>query len=516
MKFKKLFRSLVCGFIAMSIMPAAACTATSGGTATDIEILYCRRGLGSQFLSDLEARFEEKYHEYNVIIDDSQSQADYITTTFGLGERYDPVDLYMFPQTALNNDVLTAYAEPLGGILETTVEGESKPISEKLSPSVLESILQQDGTCYALPYGGGVCGIVYDTDVIGTAAYPVPKTTEELFQLVLLLREDGYTPSIHFEGGGYWFTVAAVWQAQYDGLNYYRNNYLALTDAEGNSPSKEIMLADDGRYEALKVLASILTPETVYNGSNDLRFTPAQTTYLNGGAVMMANGSWLMNEMSASSDKQHYAMMKTPVISSIVSHCDSVRGENGGTADAELSALIDAVDAADSAESIPLQGTGYNVSAEDAARVFEARNLMYSNLNEDAFIIPEYAVAKEGAKKFIEFCCSDEGIAIYTAATGLSSPYTLADAQEDTSAWTDWQKQQSEFVRESTPVFSFYPNTSKVFTVAKVTTYSIYDYVADFTAYYEYDRKSANEVWEDVKQQHNNNWDDYLVDANLI
>lgn len=81
-----------------------------------------------------------------------------------------------------------------------------------------------------------------------------------------------------------------------------------------------------------------------------------------GQGVFMANGDWFDNEMRSFCEgleqTQGYCdtvkLMKTPVISSIIDQTPTI--EN----DAELSALISAIDAGETA----LKGEGYDVSQE--------------------------------------------------------------------------------------------------------------------------------------------------------
>lgn len=477
---------------------------------TTITVIYRKGGLGLDWLLKLIDAFEEKYPEYSVSYDYA-SESQYLTGSFGLGAEYDPNDLYMIPATSITPTKLKEYAEPLTDILSHTVDGESKTIGEKFWSDVIEPLKDENGDVNSIPYGGGSLSIVYDTQIINGVDFVVPNTTNELEELTILLKEHNYTPFMNFTGGGYWLQALMNWFVQYNGLDYWKNTYLALTDEEGNSPSKDVLVADDGRYEALKVCEKILTSETIYNGSNDSTFTEAQTLFLNGKAVMMVNGSWLMNEMSTDESKQHYAMMKMPIISSLINQLDSVSN------DSELSSLITAIDSYDSVEDVPLSGEGYDVSEADRNRVFEARNCLYSTFFEDAFIIPKYAKAKDGAKKFIEFYCSDEGMEIYTQATKMSTPLDYDKSEIDMSGWSQWQTEQYKIMKNLTPIYATYPNTSILFTQGAVLMFGLqtYSWVNHFTTFYDADKWTASAFWNNVKTEHLNSWTKYLRNVNM-
>ena len=64
--------------------------------------------------------------------------------------------------------------------------GVTHKVSEKVSKSLLDNYKFYDGKYYTLPYGGGVCGIVYNEDLM--QGYQIPKTTDELRNLVFIRR----------------------------------------------------------------------------------------------------------------------------------------------------------------------------------------------------------------------------------------------------------------------------------------------------------------------------------------
>lgn len=117
----------------------------------------------------------------------------------------------------------------------------------------------------------------------------------------------------------------------------------------------------------------------------------------------MYNGSWLMNEMQLQfpdGTDYDFKMMKIPVISAIAERCDTIAD------DAELSALIHAIDAGET----ELAGEGYDVSAEDYAKVSEARNFYYAGAEGATAVVPINARNKTLAKRFLSFMYSEEGI----------------------------------------------------------------------------------------------------------
>ena len=149
----------------------------------------------------------------------------------------------------------TSKMEPLDDLLATTVEGEAKTIGEKFEPGYLALEKANDDHYYQLTYGGGVCGIVYNMDHFKEAGITqLPRTTNELAITADKLKTNGKKAFCHYANNGYWTYMSEAWFSQYEGFDYYLNNFYACVDEKGNSPSKDIFKKQDGRYEVLKAI----------------------------------------------------------------------------------------------------------------------------------------------------------------------------------------------------------------------------------------------------------------------
>lgn len=521
----KLFKSISAYVLAlfMIVVCSVGCSAVKKfpQTANDITVKFWDSGVGSEFLKKTVEQFQIKYPEYRVWTDISSNRKD-IVNDFGQGEEIDGVDVWMFPVDSISSKTLAAYAEPLNDILGKTYGDESKTIGEKYEPAVLEALQWPDGNYYSLSYSGGWYGIVYNETIIDGENYRLPRTTQELEELTIELAADpalkNMRPYIHYAEGGYWNFVYNVWQAQYDGMDYYTNTFMPLDGGESDpAPSKNVLTKQDGRYQAIQALERILKPAYVYSGSNSLAFTDAQTLFIKDRAVMMVNGSWMLNEMqSVEGATTSFKIMKNPVISAIIDKCPTITGENGGTADEELCALIDAVDAASSSAAVPLTGNGYSVSLEDAARVYEARNIMSNNFDAHGIIIPTYSSAKEGAKLFIEYFYSDENLKNYWDTTQLPLPVTYSNGEgPDMTGWTEWSIQQQEYAKTAIPMYLIQRTASPVFTAGGADPYADVNIVSKFTSENANDRLTAAEAWDSIISIFNKNWENYLTNAQL-
>jgi ABC-type glycerol-3-phosphate transport system substrate-binding protein len=150
--------------------------------------------------------------------------------------------------------------------------------------------------------------------------------------------------------------------------------------------------------------------------------------------------------------------------------------------------------------------------------VWEARTLQYSNYDVHAAFVPKYSNAKEGAKDFLKYLYSDEGMTVYWNAGKAPQIYTLSGGNKpDTSDWNEWQKEAQERAYTARSFFEFTPGISPIFTRGGAQPYANASiYIVDaFATTSNTDRKTASEVWNIIKNYHTTTWDRYVTTAGL-
>lgn len=490
----------------MSVSVFAACGGGTGGggktpnTETDVQIYMWKSGYGTEFMQQIVDKFNAKQSKYKATLDTDSVAATIIKSLEnGKSNTY---DLYF---TMLNTTQYNKQFIKLDDVLDYKNDGESKSIREKYYSYLLDGVKNADGTTNFLTYGNGWTGIVYNANIIDGVKYKVPNTTDELNKLVArLANDDSLTsgknkvyPWLFYNdsnNNGYWNYETMVWEAQYDGLDYYYNNMLALKDENGISPSKEVFTKKDGRYQALKVLENIVTPTTVHPMCTSTNFTNVQKLFLDGEAVFGVNGGWLMNESSGK--VKNIVMMKTPVISSIVEKL-----EDTAMTDATLSAIITEIDEGKTSSEL--------CSANDFARIKQARNLLYNNASEQYVFIPEYSNAIDGAKEFLKYLYSDEGIATYMKVTSLPGSARLDnESLYSTASLDDWHKRQHELAGEVTALTEKLTK-SFIFTNNSMNQFASVPYAQALCAQNQKDKKTADELWAQITSKINKNWSDW-------
>ena len=498
---KRLFIGLTAAVMALS---GVACGGDPNNTETDIQIYYWKSGYGLEFMQEIVENFNAKNTGYTAHLD-FNSDAGAISQTLALGED-NTYDLYF---TMLNNMSFKSDFIRLDDVLELTPDGESKTIGEKYNPQLLQALKNADGTTTFLSYGNGWCGIAYNADILNGNAYLVPVTTDELEDLVVELTNDtslnnqGIKPWLFFQSGtgaAYWSYPMTAWQVQYDGLDYYNNNLLMLKDEDGNSPSKSVLLKKDGRYEALKVAAKIITPTSVHPESTNTNHTKVQTLFLQGKAVMMPNGNWLLSESSGTANVR---MMKIPVISSIIDKLPDLSVED----DYELRALVRAIDEGDT--KIVSDNYTYAVTQADYDYVKAARNVMYNNGAEQYVFVPRYSNAIAGAKEFLRYFYSDEGLATYLNHTGCMNCANFTDPTKvDLSSLDAWGRQQAEFGTTMTAISSPL-NKASLFINTALDSFLGLSYPSALSAQNPNDRRTVEQLWTMLENKINENWEEW-------
>lgn len=499
---KRAKRFLAIAMAAVMTVSFAACgqKGGSGDTGADnggkkVQIKYWNAGLGTAWLDAVIKAFNAKQSDWYVYYDATAS-AEATLSSYGQ-ETVDTTDIYMTVQT-----YDTAYMEHLDELLETKAEGDEKTIGEKFNKAYLELEQAEDGHYYSLTHGGGGISFVYNKRLFEAAGISeVPRTTDELAAACDKLLSAGFTPLTHFTSGGYWHFLQEAWQAQYDGFDYYMNNFYACRDEEGNSPSKNVFTKKDGRYQVLKAMEKIVTPEYVMNGSNSSDHVTVQTKFINEDIGMMVNGSWMANEMKGTGNVDDFGVMKTPVISGIKDKLTTIKS------DTELRKLISAIDSVTDGEkdvSEYRSGEGYvvngkEISAADWDFVKAARNTVATNYSGEVTFIPTYSDAKEGAMEFLKFFYSDEGYKIYTDTLHINLPMQLSKGEIDLSGWSTFELEMYDVIYKAEYSVSNY-NMKKhpIFTSGGASPYAGYSFVEYFSANNPSDRVTADKAWDNI------------------
>ena len=436
---------------------AAGCSNKVPDTEETLEV-YCRdAGYGYAWCEALLDAFkqqdwvQQKYPNLQVAFDQNQV-ASYAESKLKSGAEANTIDLFfatggyeLAGVDSKGNDYLADLTEYVYG---QNVPGENVLFIDKVQDSYNTSNLYHDVTAttdkdtyYFVSWADGMDGILYNADILESLGIPVPVTTGEWLASMRKIKDlqgnqegkysVGYSILQSNDAPNYVDYMFYIWWAQYEGID----NYLDFFNGIDSGRYSSGIFDQVGRVEALKVLEQAVNKTNDY--VNPTSFTDeyliSQTEFLRGKAVYHMNGDWFDNEMREIKEEikqvngldYDIQMMRTPVISSIVTQTPSVQAlakTRGITEDAALRLVIEAVDSgADSYE---------GVTAPDFERIREARSIVHSiGPNHTAFI-PSYATGKEVAMDFLRFMATDIANEIYIEATGGATLPFLYNVKE--------------------------------------------------------------------------------------
>ncbi len=452
MKSKSIIALVLAIVTLMSLLAGCAAGGSKADpTKTHLSVLSYDGGIGSEWLKLAAKRFEEKYANVSfeegktgVVIDITSDKLDGkngVTTTpyavwFAEGVNYN--DLIATNQIVDITDIVT------GSLSDASNGAETGTIEEKMSPEFLEALTAIDGKYYCVPHYEIYTGLVYDIDLFdkygyyfstaggftaaaeektvgpdgvkGTKDDGLPSSYEELYILMDQMVADGVIP-FTWVGSleNYVNDMFAGLQVAYAGKEEFllnvtfdssaSNTQATIIDSfDGNTPiEKEVTITDKngylmslqaGKYYAFELLEKIMSNDS-YHTKLDKSTSHLDTqerfilSSLKAGEkpiAMMIEGSYWYNEATQALKR------------SVNTYKDQAEGRRFGWMP------------------LPVQYKGSVTEGNGK------KNTVLESLNSFAFINAKYkdnAVILDLAKKFLQFCYTDESLVEFSVTTGL-------------------------------------------------------------------------------------------------
>lgn len=493
---------------------AAGCGGTNIVTedVPEVEIYLLEAGYRTEFMDEWIKAFNKKYPDITVTYTPSSGATEKAVND--IRNVKSTVDIWFtgwinIPRyVAEGGSVIKGYDcifEDLTDLLDQPIEGEGVSIREKADDRVM-LYNTVNGRNYSLSWASGPSGLLVNRGF----GLEVPKTTDGFISQVKSIANgtagiDGDVKPFIWPGSnapGYWDYLMDTWKAQYDGIEgydaYWRFGY------EGESPTYEV-LHQNGVLESYKVLDALSDQSYSVYESPQLSHTDAQQSYLRGAAVYMPSGDWFETEMKSTGINADIVMAKIPVISALgqklrLAGTDASYEEN----EAKLVEIVTDIDEGLTLEE--LKEKHASVGADKVQEVWNARHVAYNTGYNHIAYIPAFSNAKTASKKYLQFICSDEGIAIFRKYAGWSMPYDY-EAPED-EVRTEFQKSMEEVMKDTV---SFFP--TKNWTPLRYIATPIADSACWLNFYN--NEKTPQEVYDDVYNYSRTRWPQFLIQAGL-
>ena len=401
-----------------------------------IKIVAANFGYGVDYLNAVARAYENQNKHVSITVTTTVLPHQVLSQIEGGLDTYDMFFGTVQLATSYNRGFMIA----LDDVYNSIPEGETKTVAQKMG--VAASGYTFNGHYTGLPYINSPVGLLvnYTTldELFGTGNYTLPQTTDELFTFCKAIRSAGAYSFCISTSDSYMQYAVETWWNQYDSESY--NNYFAgkvVVDGQLVDAQQGESLTAPGKLEALKICEILCKKSNgyVHQYANSMNFAEAQAAYCGLGygfvdqklSVFSPNGAWFENEVGSilTDNPQDIKMIRFPVISSII----NVVPDGSIADDAELSALISAIDAG----STSLSGTGYTVSQADFDYIKRARSIVDNNTAAMQCGITACSQNQEECKKFLTFYASDVAAKIIaTKLSGLTTPFGYNPASDST------------------------------------------------------------------------------------
>lgn len=279
--------------------------ADKGSEETVLKVAAFEGGNGTQIWEDIAKAFEESHDGVKVELEMSPELDKDLTKAIQNGDVPDVVYYNLGQPSGFTETMLK----------EEAIADISDVFDDELKDKMLDGIL--DGTD-AQPYGDGKIylapifytptGFWYNATLVGEGKqYEIPTTWDEFFALGEQTKKDGHA-LFTFPTTGYFDATIYAMLAQAGGLDFYNDALKYDANTWTSDEGKKVL------DTVAKLVGKDYTQEdTVSNANADGGFKINQQNVIDGKALFMPNGNWVIGEMAASTPEDYeWGMMGVP------------------------------------------------------------------------------------------------------------------------------------------------------------------------------------------------------------
>ena len=264
--------------------------ADKGSEETVLKVAAFEGGNGTQIWEDIAKAFEESHDGVKVELEMSPELDKDLTKAIQNGDVPDVVYYNLGQPSGFTETMLK----------EEAIADISDVFDDELKDKMLDGIL--DGTD-AQPYGDGKIylapifytptGFWYNATLVGEGKqYEIPTTWDEFFALGEQAKKDGHA-LFTFPTTGYFDATIYAMLAQAGGLDFYNDALKYDANTWTSDEGKKVL------DTVAKLVGKDYTQEdTVSNANADGGFKINQQNVIDGKALFMPNGNWVIGELS--------------------------------------------------------------------------------------------------------------------------------------------------------------------------------------------------------------------------
>ena len=279
--------------------------ADKGSEEKVLKVAAFEGGNGTQIWEDIAKAFEESHEGVKVELEMSPELDKDLTKAIQNGDVPDVVYYNLGQPSGFTETMLK----------EEAIADISDVFDDELKGKLLDGILdgtdaQQygDGKVYLAPIFYTPTGFWYNATLVGEGKqYEIPTTWDEFFALGEQAKKDGHS-LFTFPTTGYFDATIYAMLAQAGGLDFYNDALRYDADTWTSDEGKKVL------DTVAKLAGKDYTQEdTVSNANADGGFKINQQNVIDGKALFMPNGNWVIGEMAASTPEDYeWGMMGVP------------------------------------------------------------------------------------------------------------------------------------------------------------------------------------------------------------
>lgn len=279
--------------------------ADKGSEETVLKVAAFEGGNGTQIWEDIAKAFEESHDGVKVELEMSPELDKDLTKAIQNGDVPDVVYYNLGQPSGFTETMLK----------EEAIADISDVFDDELKDKMLDGILDGtdaqsygDGKIYLAPIFYTPTGFWYNATLVGEGKqYEIPTTWDEFFALGEQAKKDGHA-LFTFPTTGYFDATIYAMLAQAGGLDFYNDALKYDADTWTSEEGKKVL------DTVAKLVGKDYTQEdTVSNANADGGFKINQQNVIDGKALFMPNGNWVIGEMAASTPEDYeWGMMGVP------------------------------------------------------------------------------------------------------------------------------------------------------------------------------------------------------------
>ena len=267
---------------AAGVMSGCSLSGGDNGKIRIEMIQYKQEAVG--VFEELEKKFNETHDDIELVID-SPNDATTIMKTRFIREDYPDI-------IGIGGDMNYSNFLDAGLLMDISdYEGLDSIKQAYLDMDKELELVPQEGV-YAVPYAANAAGVLYNKDIFDEHGWEIPTTWDEFFELGQQAKADGRALFTYPQSGYFDATIYAM-LAQAGGIDFYNNALTYDADTWTSAEGKKVL-----DTVAQLVSSDNIWADTVANANTDGGFKINQQAVIDGEALFMPNGSWVVGEMA--------------------------------------------------------------------------------------------------------------------------------------------------------------------------------------------------------------------------